>query len=95
MFCVGKDTEAQVLSSFLFQNGKIEKYLQIASVDIKALIEDAILQTVETAWHNPLVFEFFLKPQLAFSLIGDIPVHVLFFPGGLLPHRSNLCSFLK
>lgn len=93
MFCLGKGTEAQVLPSFLFQNGKIEKYLQIASVDIKSLIEDAILQTVETTWHNPLVFEFFFKPQLAFSHIGDVPIHLLFFPGGLCPIGQTCVLF--
>lgn len=45
-FRVGKGIEA--LSSFLFQNGQIEKYFQVTSVEVKDFRQDAIVQTMET-----------------------------------------------
>lgn len=59
LFLVGKGVEAQGLPSFLFQNGKTEKYLQIISADVKDFREGAVLQVMETSWPSPLVFSFF------------------------------------
>lgn len=80
--------------SFLFQNGKIEKYLQITSLDVGDFKEDAILQTMETTWQNPLVFGVsFFKSQLTFSLIDDIPINLLFSPEAFPPVGQTCVLF--
>lgn len=62
LFHVGEGVEAPGLPSFLSQNGKIEKYLQITSGDVLDFREGATLQAMETTWQSPPVFCFF-KPQ--------------------------------
>ena len=98
-FHVGKGIKAQVLSSFLFQNGKMEKYLQITSVAVKTLEgmpfsghKSHLAKSSSVVVSFFFFFYFFL--DLSWHLASLMTfLFLFFFSWKPFPHRSNLCSF--